>query len=261
MPLKVGIIAIYTACALLQALSIIGAQAAAVVVQRGDARVLDTDADLQRADLRGLALQQLGGVHRLGRLAHGAGAPGHGLRGGLRALPVEPLAGDPHGADITDGPPGRRTGPRRRCTPSPPRTAAAAVTPRLRRQLSRRRGRVRMRRGGGVRWRDGGDAGPDRPSRSAQDATDGRAGRSRPTQRLTVVWATPSGGQTFASATARCIPAVSCLDLCVICTSAAAFVHSRRGATNKVGRGINTHAAARRFQSPDLLLKRAHPDR
>lgn len=58
---------------LAQALDL-GAQAAAVVVQRGDARVLDTDADLQRADLRGLALQQLGGVHRLGRLAQGRGA-------------------------------------------------------------------------------------------------------------------------------------------------------------------------------------------
>ena len=58
---------------LAQALDL-GAQAAAVVVQRGDARVLDTDADLQRADLRGLALQQLGGVYRLGRLAQGRGA-------------------------------------------------------------------------------------------------------------------------------------------------------------------------------------------
>ena len=69
---------------LAQALDL-GAQAAAFVLQRGDAA---------------LVCIVRGGVCRLG-----GEAPRDQCSRRLRALPVEPLAGNPHGADVTDGPP------------------------------------------------------------------------------------------------------------------------------------------------------------
>ena len=81
---------------LAQALDL-GAQAAAFVVQRGDARVLDTDADLQRRSARPGASATRRRPPRLGRLAHGArGAPRAWAAQAAACTASGTLAGDPH---------------------------------------------------------------------------------------------------------------------------------------------------------------------
>ena len=84
----------------------VGAQAAAFVVQRGDARARHRRGDPCNAPIcAAWRFSNSAASTALGVSRMGAGCAQGMARRRLRALPVEPLAGDPHGADITDGPP------------------------------------------------------------------------------------------------------------------------------------------------------------